>query len=347
MTRHIETPPSQWLASHIHYAAHPQPLLAQCLRPMVHRLREEDLISGYFFINYWLEGPHVRLRSLPRDGVDPRSVTDVRDRYIEEFLRRRPALYRVNEEEFSEQSYDVLFRLEFNDEDRRRSVDDNGQMRLVANNTVVLREYQPELTRYGGPHGVRLSEAHFETASDICLELAHQGRLLDRMHLFGTALLLMQIIASVFLPDEENRAEFYREYEQHWRDSFVGTDYLSGQDMDPKIAQSLPTAIRSQQLAAEIEPSRSSGRLAARWKYHCLELAENVDVLARNGDLVFEDFRSPGTHVRAQPYDARVRLLFSYVHMMNNRMHVLISDEVYLTQLAHEALTSRGEGHDR
>ncbi|MGW5640608.1 lantibiotic dehydratase C-terminal domain-containing protein, partial [Streptomyces sp. NPDC003832] len=54
--------PGAWQAVHVFYAANPQPLLVNCVGPLISELREDGLLAGHFFINYWLEGPHVRLR---------------------------------------------------------------------------------------------------------------------------------------------------------------------------------------------------------------------------------------------------------------------------------------------
>ena len=58
-------PAGDWLAFHIFYAANPRPMMVDCIRPLLAELTGDGLISGYFFINYWLEGPHVRLRLRP------------------------------------------------------------------------------------------------------------------------------------------------------------------------------------------------------------------------------------------------------------------------------------------
>ncbi|CAM5695242.1 Lantibiotic biosynthesis protein OS=Streptomyces microflavus OX=1919 GN=Smic_30460 PE=4 SV=1 [Streptomyces microflavus] len=60
---HNET--GAWQATHVFYAANPRPFLLHCVRPLVAELEADGLLAGYFFINYWLEGPHVRLRLKP------------------------------------------------------------------------------------------------------------------------------------------------------------------------------------------------------------------------------------------------------------------------------------------
>lgn len=71
--------PGEWIALHIFYAASPRPMLVDCVRPLVDRLTGEGLLAGHFFINYWLEGPHVRLRLRPRP-LPPRPRSDAEPR---------------------------------------------------------------------------------------------------------------------------------------------------------------------------------------------------------------------------------------------------------------------------
>ena len=57
--------PGSWLGMHIFYGANPRPMLLDCVRPLVDELTTLGLLDSYFFMNYWQEGPHVRLRLKP------------------------------------------------------------------------------------------------------------------------------------------------------------------------------------------------------------------------------------------------------------------------------------------
>ena len=71
------------------------PLLLQCVGPLVDELDADGLLAGYFFINYWLEGPHVRLRLRPATPAAERRGAAPRRGGGDAFLRSRPALYNV------------------------------------------------------------------------------------------------------------------------------------------------------------------------------------------------------------------------------------------------------------
>ena len=57
----------RWMAYHVFYGGNPEVLLQECLLPLAAQLEEEGLVRLSFYINYWLEGGHVRLRLLPAD----------------------------------------------------------------------------------------------------------------------------------------------------------------------------------------------------------------------------------------------------------------------------------------
>src|SRR5690606_21723600 len=147
------TAPSPWPALHVHYAANPQPLLVHCVRPLVDRLTEEGLLSGHFFINYWLEGPHVRLRLRPSGPDAEPEVRRRAEEAIGHFLETRPALYEVHSG-FLKVFYNSLFDIEFPGEDRARYMGPDGRMNLRPNNSYRYEVYAPEYAKYGGPAGV-------------------------------------------------------------------------------------------------------------------------------------------------------------------------------------------------
>ena len=83
----------RWMAYHVFYGGNPEVLLEECLLPLAAQLEEEGLVRLSFYINYWLEGGHVRLRLLPaqesaRDEIDRRVMADVSD-----YLVRRPSMH--------------------------------------------------------------------------------------------------------------------------------------------------------------------------------------------------------------------------------------------------------------
>ncbi|MEU7023633.1 lantibiotic dehydratase C-terminal domain-containing protein [Streptomyces sp. NPDC046203] len=339
---------SPWLALHVFYAANPQPLLVKCVRPLFDQLTEEGLIEGYFFINYWLEGPHVRIRLRP---ASPEVEPEVRRRAEEAiggFLKSRPALYEVDSG-FLKDFYNSLFDIEFPGEDREKYMGPDGRMNLRPNNSFSYEVYAPEYAKYGGPAGVELAEWHFRRSSDLVLEAYGSMNLHLRTVLLGTSAQLMMVMASCFLPEEKDLADYLDAYYGFWHRLFPGTGFIGSSEYErtyEKMAPSLGARFAQlREAVASREPARLPEFLRG-WAEHCLELRDRVVELTERGELAFPAWDGParedtGQERAADPDAAPLvtatrveavlpRLLSPYMHMTNNRLHVTIQDEAYL-----------------
>jgi hypothetical protein len=333
--------PGEWQALHVYYAANPHPLLTRCVREVFAELTERDLLDGYFYINYWLEGPHVRMRLKPRRAADTELVTELAERRVREYLARRPALYDVDTG-FLGDLYQQLFAMEFSDDEKQDYLTDDGTMRLRPNNDVARLPYEPEHGKYGGPAGVELAEWHFQHSSDLTIELLRTNNLHLRPVLLGTAAQLMMVMSAAFLDDTDELAGFLGRYHDFWRSHFAGTDFIADEEYATGFADN---AERMGALFARVREAVRSGEPdglpphLAGWAAHCRELRGRVAELARAGRLTFGSWDRTRTTVVTDPGEALVILLSPYLHMTNNRLHVTIRDEAYLAYLLGRALT--------
>ncbi|MFG2845917.1 lantibiotic dehydratase C-terminal domain-containing protein [Kitasatospora sp. NPDC048296] len=335
-----EAAPGDWLALHVFYAASPRPLLLQCVRPLIAELTEEGLLAGYFFINYWVEGPHLRLRLRPAGAHAAEQVRQRAEAAVAEFLRRRPALYEVKDSFFAE-LYNTMFELEYREEERERLLGPDGRMRLRENNTFSHEPYEPEYGKYGGPDGIDLAEWHFQHSSDLVVEATRTMNLHLRTVVLGLAAQLMMTAAACFLPEEGDLLAFLDRYHAFWNGAFEGTNYTAQQGYDRayrSMGDALPTRFRAIRAAiVEQAPQRLPSRLRG-WAEHCLELRERASGLARRGELVFRSWDGERDLTVTDPAQALPMLLFPYVHMTNNRLSVTVRDEAFLSYILARAL---------
>ncbi|MGW4384150.1 lantibiotic dehydratase C-terminal domain-containing protein [Kitasatospora sp. NPDC004531] len=336
-TRHT---PGDWLALHVFYAASPGPLLLQCVRPLVTELTEQGLLAGYFFINYWVEGPHLRLRLRP---ARPEAAEQVRARAeaaVADFLRRRPALYQVEDSFFAE-LYNTMFELEFTPDERTRLVGPDGRMRLRENNTFSREAYEPEYGKYGGAAGIDLAEWHFQHSSDLVIETTRTMNLHLRTVVLGLATQLMMTMTACFLPEDDDLLHFLDRYHAFWNHAFDGTNYTAQQGYDRAYAtmgDTLPARFRAIRAAIA---DRATDRLPAvlrGWAEHCIELRARAAELARRGELVFRSWDGERDLTVTDPAQALPMLLFPYAHMTNNRLSVTVRDEAFLSYILARAL---------
>ncbi|MFE5094766.1 lantibiotic dehydratase C-terminal domain-containing protein [Streptomyces sp. NPDC056638] len=338
-------PTGAWQATHIFYAANPRPMLTHCIRPLVAELEADGLLAGYFFINYWLEGPHVRLRIRP---ASPDAEAEVRRRTeaaVDAFLAERPALYEVDSG-FLNDFYNTLFDIEFPGAERGHYMDDQGRMNLRPNNSRSEEVYEPEYGKYGGPAGIELAEWHFRHSSDLVIDAFRTKNLHLRTVLLGTSAQLMMVMAAAFLPDRQELADYLDSYYEFWHRAFPGTGFIGSDEYDRNYASmAAGLAARFARVRAAVAGEEDAARLPgflAGWADHCAELRDRAVALTLKGDLTFRSWDGERDEQVTDPAAALPLLLSPYMHMTNNRLHVTIRDEAYLSHVLGRALREPG-----
>ncbi|QIY61202.1 lantibiotic dehydratase C-terminal domain-containing protein [Streptomyces sp. RPA4-2] len=343
---HADDVPGDWLAVHVFYAASPRPLLLQCVKPLVDDLTEEGLLAGYFFINYWLEGPHLRLRLRPRRAADAPVVRERAHAALAAFLRERPALYEVKAG-FLAELYETLFTLEYTEDQRAEFLGPDGRMRLRPNNSFEDRPYEPEYGKYGGPGGVALAEWHFQHSSDLVVEAARGMNLHLRTVLLGLSAQLMMVMSGTFLKDDEALLAFLDRYHAFWDRAFNGTNYTTAQGYDrayTEMGASLPERFRRIRDAVAQGGQDRLPAFLRGWAEHCTELRDRAAELTLRGELTFRAWDGSRDIRPTDPAHALPMLLSPYLHMTNNRLSMTIRDEAFLSYVLARALRDETAG---
>ncbi|MFI7230555.1 thiopeptide-type bacteriocin biosynthesis protein [Nonomuraea angiospora] len=325
----------EWVALHVFYASDANPIVVEAVRPLVRRLRQDGLIGGWFFIKYWQEGPHLRVRFKPVSPAAREEVTRRAVNAIEEFLRRRPALYETDSEALGD-LYKKMYLAEYGEESWNEQYGADGRMPFRPNNSIALLPYEPELGRYGGEAGIRIAEWHFEQSSDLVAQLLATSNVHVRPVLLGSAAQLTLITAYTFLEEDSAVRRFFQRYRAFWEEAYQepSSEQHGAFDRSLELTRDTfaPRLDRIRALAAgEAEPSG----MERTWLAHCRELRARVLAAAGRGELVFPGGGTPG------PEDLATVLLSSYIHMTNNRLGASILDEVYLSYVVERILDAR------
>lgn len=216
---------------------------------------------------------------------------------------------------------------------------------------VTFAEYEPEIDRYGGPHGVALAEKLFHHSSKIALALLRKTELGktelgNRSALLGKAMLAMLILLHAFFgrrQEAASQADFYGrsylrlqvpdvEQQARWLGSFeAGFDRQADQ-----LAQYITAAW------ALLEAGDSLTEELDIYRARLQRVASSLSRLFEGGQLFAQ-----GKVIRSWPPMQR-QIASSYLHMMNNRLGVNIRDECYLAILISRVLNrSRVDSEDR
>lgn len=334
-----EPRPKAWLALHAHYTSNPNPLLADCIGPLVAELRADDLIDQYFFIRYWLEGPHVRLRLLPKPGADDAEIVARAEQRLKEFFAVRPAAYEVDPDEVADM-YQSMYLSEYTQEQWDESYGEGGAMPVQPNNSVRQTTYEPEHDRYGGPHGIDISEWHFEASSDMVIALVARTNMHLRTITFGIATQLMTVMSEVFLRGRDEVIEFLQGYEAFWARLYVSSDVDWNTRYDETV-DGMHSRVRERinsvyEFAAGQAPT-AVGFLDT-WKTHCEELRERIVAATERGLITFGVDDDGRPLVVNDPEQVLKIVLGSYLHMNDNRLGVTPNDESYLAHVVYRCL---------
>jgi Lantibiotic biosynthesis dehydratase C-term len=328
-----------WQAVYVFYAGPPRPLLLRCFEPLVAELRSRDLISGYFFVNYWLQGHHVRLRLKVASGAAVPELRERAETAITAFIAAKPSLF-GERSQIAINRYREMLEREFSAAERAQYLDADGRPRLRPNNSFSWERYEPEYGKYGGPVGVELAEWHFSHSSDLVLAAARQVNLHLHTVLLGFSAQLMMVMAAAFLPDNADQAECLTRNHEFWdrvsspnEDQGAPDRYAYPQERAARVGRRF-AEIRAAIAAQELDRLPEFER---RWAVHCAELRRRVVRAAEAGDLVFS---GPGgqDEVVTDPVTALTRLMSAYAHMTNNRLGVSVPREAYLYHLLGRAL---------
>ena len=332
---------NKWISLHVFYAANANPVLVQCVKPLVAGLRERGLLSKWFFIRYWLEGPHIRLRLLPSQAAHADEVRKTAEDAIGAFLARRPALYEEDRDN-STDLYKNMYLAEYTQESWDRTYGAEGTMPFRDNNSVAAIAYDRELDRYGGEAGMELAESHFQQSSELVLTLLETTNVHVRTVLLGQAAQLTMALCFAFLHDEEAVATFLTRYRTMWETSYQESSQDQHDTFDrsyERMRERLVRRVRHSRDAARGDLSTAPTPLEQTWLRHCADLRDEVLRLAGDGQLSFREGTKPA------PQDALAIVLSSYVHMTNNRLGVSILDEIYLSYVLGKAALSRDALH--
>jgi thiopeptide-type bacteriocin biosynthesis protein len=328
--RHAAT--GEYVSVHIFYnTLDLRPVIIDCVDPLVTALTEQGLISRFFFIRYWENGLHLRLRVLPADPSLDAAVRREIDSHTARFLEQQGSLFDPDPDAMAELMR-MMYEFEHGKDAFVRNFGQDGRIALFPNNSVRYIPYKPEFGRYGGPLGVEIAHENFHVSSLLALEVIRNNNNRFRNAVLGVAFQLMIHFVYAFYGSREGVSSFFRHYAGFFEplklqatvDLEAGYDLFYGRQSSELVSY-------ASKMEATHEVIRDSPNHLGEYINHAYEMHGAIKTLHERGELTM----SPAI---ASLEDAVRLLLRSYVHMMNNRLGVIIFEEIYLANLIYRAL---------
>jgi thiopeptide-type bacteriocin biosynthesis protein len=295
----------RWLTAQLFYHGSLDLLLCELVLPLVRELRDGGLLERYFFLRYWLGGPHVRLRLLPVDGAgaDVRAAV-VRD--CDRFFATRPA-----PDGLTPDAYERLAR------NLARAEPDAETLALQPNNSVQFTDYRPERHKYGTGPALAAVERHFEQSSDLALDVVQSRTPMRRRQLLALAALLGGAETAGAADVLDRGARAWGELVGVPEDRYANVLQTYRERRD----QLRTVALRVRQ------PGATGDTFVDRWRASVAGLWSVLAELERSGQ-----FRPNG--VVADGLAATAFAVENCRHMFCNRLGIGLSEEWFLRSLA-------------
>jgi thiopeptide-type bacteriocin biosynthesis protein len=332
---------SRWISIHVFYSLEQRTLLLECFAPVLAKLSRQSLLQRFFFIRYWEGGPHIRLRVAPVAGAEE-YVREELESTIRAFLLEKPVFFVMPEG--SQVWAKRNFVLEYGEEELYRKYGPEGIIPSYAENTLHHIAYEPETERYGGPEGILASERHFHVSSQMILDRLAW----DNMHITGVkhaqAITIMLGLCFAFLETEQSVANFLKAYATTWHIRFFAgkPDGLT-EDIMQRAELAVPKI--EERIVKMAHDYRSGSRTAiteedAAWAMHARTFKAEIMTLITDGHISIANtllYDKWGD----SPAAKLTSLLFSFIHMTNNRLGLALTEEISMSYLIYRSLSTQ------
>ncbi|SEJ69942.1 thiopeptide-type bacteriocin biosynthesis domain-containing protein [Dyadobacter koreensis] len=266
------------------------------------------MVGRFFFIRYWEGGQHIRFRIQPLDENFTDQICQLlRDRF-EDFFHLFPS----------------------------NRIDTPGGEIIYPNDSVQFIDYNPEIKRYGGNHGIELAEEHFELSSTVTLQLICRPCDFDYEQRLAHAINLNLAFAKCVFKSKNEKTIFYKHLFHQWLphamfalnrsgENIIGYDMI--QESYEALFQKNKKSLHQYKYLID-ELIESNEKFEENWMNIWIERTIKIhcELTALNELKLLADTDSPEINSINNIY-------LSYFHMLNNRLGIQNKDESLVSYL--------------
>jgi|GEM_PF-2236856 len=321
-----------WLSVHIFYHEKLDFLLIKGVKPFIEKQLAAKLVEKYFFIRYYKNGSHLRLRLYGNNKIIYSKVQKLTENYFKRFLQKYPSGQPEN----------------------HKPGKDNHH--LYPNNSLLFMPYEQEIERYGSEIGIGIAQESFEASSTAILEILTQTGMNAQNHLVSalkmhtaflsaifdkkTAINFLHYNIKVWLPKllllKKNKELLHPLSEGHIR---AGYDFIESQfNSQPgkeRILALIHTVWHGVKRKEVFEENWLNNWIASTRTIH-RKVSEGFQKKILRLELLFPQYLLSVT----EKNKFNIALYDSYVHMTNNRFGILNFDEPLIAFFILKSLTT-------
>ncbi|EWM13652.1 lantibiotic dehydratase C-terminal domain-containing protein [Kutzneria sp. 744] len=310
-----------WVSAHVFYHGDLDVLVGELISPLTKELTRRRLARQFFFLRYWDGGPHIRLRVRPARGRSGIEVRELVERRCEEYLRRRPAPDRLDEQEYARVAAQMA-----------QFEATTPLPRMYPNNSVVFIPYVREGHRFGDGKSILAIERHFGESSQIALEMLAARPTPDQRATLAFCLILLTWFLCV--PSAAELRAYLGLSSAGARTLLPGWDEHAAGEMEERYRrqcerlQAIADRMRAATTVLHLLPHKGTNTLWARSVTQARDVVTDEIALGRFVS------RRPNRAAAVDTQAAVLRVLDQCAHLMCNRIGLSIGSESALRYLA-------------
>jgi thiopeptide-type bacteriocin biosynthesis protein len=315
-----------WLSIYLYYEEPFETLLLKGVKPFLDPMLEMGMIQRYFFIRYYEDGPHIRLRLRgEKDILENLVLPNLKD-HFERYFRLEPTVRTFENEHW------------------------------FPNNEYKVSEYMPEIARYGGDFGVTVAEKQFFLSSQVVFKVFEkygEDNWSDE-YAMGEAMQLNVAMAFACGFSLEETIHFFNFFYEHWIHASVHQLHLAAEDVaseklkwtmlyEENFLQNRDIIVNQNAALWQIltEKSEFQEDYMNEWILGNQQIYKDLDAAFESGYL---SPRGEKYTLKTQfSMSAKQKLIWSmlcdYVHMTNNRLGISTDEEAFLAYLIKQSLS--------
>ncbi len=325
-----------WLSAHLFYNEPFEDFLTEAVHPYIETVLKTGIAESYFFIRYWEQGPHIRLRFKGEASVLEEVL---KPNLIEHFQ----TYFNANPSERMDPEYPENFPEEFH---------------WLPNNSIYFVEYEPEVDRFGGERGVELAEEQFQLSSETVLEYFVKNAEAENYHeVLGVAIRLHVGFANSIGMTQDRMIAFFNMIFENWlpRAFEIFDENTSDGVVVNKMKETLNRFEESfedqkealipfhQELLTDLQSGESfESPSYDRWLKENRAFSLQLRKASQNNQLIqrsdFYEISDDLGKLLSEQDILRWNIWADYVHMTNNRLGIGNRDEAYLAYLIKRSL---------
>lgn len=325
-----------WLSAHLFYNEPLETFLIKAVNPYIKSVLKTGIAESYFYVRYWEQGPHIRLRFKGEASALEEVLKPNLTEHFQAYFDAKPS-------EREEPDYPENF---------------PEELHWLPNNSIAFQDYEPEVNRYGGIKGVAFSEGQFQLSSATVLNYLVENTKDENYHeILGAAIRLHLGFAYSIGMNKEEMIAFFNMIFENWlpRSFEIFKDNTPDEVVVNKMKETISLFEQSFEDQKEIlipfhtellEDLKTEESFEStdfnKWLKENRSLSLKMKEAATSGHLK----ERSDTYEISKELNAELSkndfLLWNiwadYVHMTNNRLGIVNRDEAYLAYLIKRSL---------